>query len=1029
MISSPVFLRLLLVEDTDDDTALVTKELIQHGFQLSVTRVATEDEFRVAMASLDHDVIVADYRLAAFSGLDALAIVQEYGRDIPFILLSESIGEEVAVEALHAGAHDYVMKNNLARLGPAIARELHEVEIHRERASNQRLILESEARFRATFEQLAVGLVHVSPSGRCLRVNQRFCAIVGRSRADIEGRDIRVLLTPEGRVTATDEMRTLLNGSVDSSAFQEVVTRADESWAWVQFTASLAHAPGAGEPYIVIVAEDITMRHAAEEALRMSEHRYRTLLEQASDGIFISDSSGRFLDVNDSACTILGFSREELLRLSIQDLVPPEDLVLTPLTFPALAPGELSLVSRRVKRKSGTFIDVEISVKRMADGRVQSSMRDLTERFAAQKQLQVSEARFRTLSRATSDVVYDWDMATGYIWYNENLDRLFHHAPSAITSSLEWWEGCIHPDDRATTVSTLESAIAGTSDLWSAEYRFRTASGDYCYVLDRGFISRNSRGKAVRVIGSMTDLTARKRMEEALRESEERFRALIENASDIIAVIDCDGIVRYESPAIERILGYRSDEIIGTSALGRIHPDDRQRVEDVLAESVATPGVTRRIEHRMLHRDGSVRHIETVGKNLLDHNAVRGLVVKSRGLTERQQVEGQLEQAQRLTSLGRLAANVAHEFNNVMMGIQAFAAVSAKEKNASPQLIRASQAIATAIDRGRRITQEILRFARAAEPSLSVVDVERWIRETEQELHALLGPKHRLILEIAPSCTIQADTSQLTQVLSNLALNARDAMDAREGTLTIRASRPARSARFDFGIIASPDQFIHIEVTDSGAGIPKDALPHIFEPMFTTKRSGTGLGLAVAHQIIQRHGGCIFVESSAGVGTTFHIFLPRTREREIEAVSADVLPSAPMQPLDVLLVEDDELVAEGIAALLGIDGFDVEICGTAACAMARLDQRRPDVVVLDVGLPDADGVELSHRIRDRWPDLPIVFSTGHGDEKRLENLLEHSDIAFLQKPYSAERLEDVLRRVMERASESRIQNAEVRIQK
>lgn len=1133
-------LRLLLLEDSDDDALLIQRSLERHGFRLTLGRAQNEAQFTAALENGAWDVIVADFSLPGFSGIDALRLTRDVEPDLPFILVSGTIGEELAVAAMRGGAQDYVMKSNLARLGPAIERERWEYKIRLQRARDQQLLRESEERFRATFEQIAVGVVHLSVDGHCIRVNERFCTITGYTRETAVGRYYSTFLSERSHEQAASRFAELVAGRLERFATESRLVRADGSRVWVNLSASLTRVTGSGERYLVIVVEDISERRAAEDALRDSEARYRMLLEQASDGIFISDAEGRFLEVNDSAVALMRISREELLQLRVDDLIPHDDRRTHPLVYPRLNSGEVAVVSRTLRRSDGTTVDVEVSAKRLPDGRIQSIVRDITERVVSQEQLKLSEQRFRLISKATNDPIWDWKLDSGEVWWNESFFSHFGYWPHDVEGTLDWWVARVHPEDRDRIEKSLVAALDGEASLWSGEYRFRAADDHYRYVIDRGYISRDEHGKAMRMLGSMldqterraaedavraselrfrhvyesnmlgilfwnldgtiydandaflqmigytredllngidwraltparwretderamdeiratgrcapfekeytrkdgstvtvflgatlfpdetesgvswiADLTDRRRAENAMRESEERFRALIENASDVITVLDRAGVILYQSPTINRVLGYAAEEMVGQSAFLRIDPDDRQRVWQLFNDALASQAATAPVAHRMLHRNGSVRYMESTGRSLLDHPAIRGIVVTSRDVTERRAIETKLEQAQRLSSLGRLAASVAHEFNNVMMGIQAFGEVIERQAAEIPQLARASRAIQKSIDRGRRITQEILRFAQPAEPSLAPIDMSSWMRELDAELRGIVGERNELLIHVEPSLQLRGDVAQLSQVVTNLVLNARDAMPERGGTIRVIATAADPADVRHFLPAAGEQKFVHLTVADTGTGIPQEVLDRIFEPLFTTKRSGTGLGLAIAHQIIARHEGHVFVSSREGEGSQFDIFVPllvaeppRTAQQLQQAPAVEEPRNA-----RVLLVEDDEVVSDGIAAILSLDGFDIRTATSAAECMVRLHEATPDVIVLDVGLPDGDGVELSEVIRTTHPDIPIVFSTGHGDEGRLDRLQSRERIAFLQKPYEATELERALQRVLER---------------
>jgi PAS domain S-box-containing protein len=380
-----------------------------------------------------------------------------------------------------------------------------------------------------------------------------------------------------------------------------------------------------------------------------------------------------------------------------------------------------------------------------------------------------------------------------------------------------------------------------------------------------------------------------------------------------------------------------------------------------------------------------------------------GRVWNFRDITTRTTLEAQLEQAQRVASLGRLAATVAHEFNNVLMGIQMSSEVIQKKMASHPELQPTMGRLAAGVQRGKRVTQEILRFTQPADPVLQRFDVGEWIRGVGEEIRLLVGPRVKVTVEVpVQRLFLTADPAQLVQVLTNLSLNARDAMPG-GGELIFRVRRAdAGDPRFA-SLRERDENLVEIEVRDSGPGIPPEILSHIFEPLFTTKKSGgTGLGLAVAHQVLARHGGLILVETTIGIGTTFRLVLPMGLSQAPTERGQTTIPVSAIRR--ILIVEDEVAVATGLSLLLEMEDIEVRIVERGSEAISAIEEFRPEILLLDVGLPDVDGVELGKRIAERWPDLPILFSTGHADPAAVEEANFHGVVGVLLKPYSAETL-------------------------
>jgi PAS domain S-box-containing protein len=433
-----------------------------------------------------------------------------------------------------------------------------------------------------------------------------------------------------------------------------------------------------------------------------------------------------------------------------------------------------------------------------------------------------------------------------------------------------------------------------------------------------------------------------------------------------------------------------------------VHPEDRARLaaawEHALKEDTPLD-----IEHRFRTPGGGERFLHLRGQRVLDR---QGTVVRLAGIvqdvTERRRLENRLLQAERVSSLGRLAASVAHEFNNVLMGIQPFIDLLIKRAGADPTVKMAAPRIADAVARGKRITQEILRFTRIAEPARVAVKVADWLKAFEPELVQLAGPQVTVTVEAEPALTMLADTHQLRQVFANLVVNAHHAMPD-GGHLEIRAVGETMREGNDHPIDA-----VHFTISDSGVGMAQETLRYIFEPLFTTKKfGGTGLGLAVASQVVLQHEGHVYAESALGEGTIFHVLIP-TPAAAATVAPREATPSSGLRTLrpglHVTLVEDDDSVGAGLSAILDFEGISVDWVRLGAEAVARIAATPPDAVIFDIGLPDVDGIALYQEIAARWPDLPVIFSTGHGDESLLKNGQCGKHVGYLQKPYDAEAL-------------------------
>jgi two-component system, cell cycle sensor histidine kinase and response regulator CckA len=499
--------------------------------------------------------------------------------------------------------------------------------------------------------------------------------------------------------------------------------------------------------------------------------------------------------------------------------------------------------------------------------------------------------------------------------------------------------------------------------------------------------------------GVARDVTEREETFRAVLRSEEYFRSIIENVSDIIAIIELDGSFRYGSPSVGRVLGYSRRTLRGMHGIDLIHPEDVRKAARYLALQIEDPAAAQTIELQVRHSSGAWRSFEIMATNLVKKGQTSAIVLNARDITGRKLLEAQLTQANRLGALGRLAATVAHEFNNVLMGMQPFAELM-QRPDAKPDLVaKGAGHIANSIQRGRRIVLDILRFAQPYQPVMAAVDVRELWETFTPEAENVLGNTTSIVSSIPQGLYANADRTQVSQVLANLVANARDAMPD-GGMLTVEANELEPGASFPFGVVPQPECYLQISISDTGKGMPRDVMERIFEPLFTTRQSGgTGLGLAVAHQVMTQHEGYIFVESEPGQGSTFHLFLPKAAAPPPAKKSAPTGADRSPASRKVLLIDDEKMIVEGITALLEQDGIEVESIGSGFEAADTIARFHPDLVVLDLGLPGMDGSEVYALIRELDREIPVIFATGHGDRQALHKFLNDPHTRFLQKPF------------------------------
>ncbi len=441
----------------------------------------------------------------------------------------------------------------------------------------------------------------------------------------------------------------------------------------------------------------------------------------------------------------------------------------------------------------------------------------------------------------------------------------------------------------------------------------------------------------------------------------------------------------------------------------RIHPDDRGLVmaglEEVMRQGHAGP-----IEHRIRTGEGKIRWLSASSIAVRDHRGeVVSIVGSVQDVTERRALEARLRDAQKLESVGRLAGGIAHDFNNMLtaiLGNVAFAATVDSVDEVRPLLAE----IRTAAERSAALTAQLLAFARRQMVDRKVVEPNALVKRLDALLRRLVGERIRVNVSLSAEGWVQADESQFEQVVLNLVTNARDAMPS-GGSLTLETSDVVFDGAEAVPLDLPAGRYVKLSVRDTGPGIAADLLPHLFEPFFTTREGGTGLGLATCYGIVKQSGGHITVDSVLGQGATFNVYLPRV-EAASRAAVAPPSTSTGAAARKVLVVEDEPIVRAVIERTLRESRYVVCVAGSADEAFALADREGPfDLLVTDVAMPDVDGRELAQGLAARWSTLAVLFVSGYAQEFTLDPEREPGK-QFLQKPFEPSQLLEAVRNLL-----------------
>jgi PAS domain S-box-containing protein len=621
----------------------------------------------------------------------------------------------------------------------------------------------------------------------------------------------------------------------------------------------------------------------------------------------------------------------------------------------------------------------------------------------AGEHLRDSETLLRTFSDAIPDPIFFKDRDGKWLFANPAVLAVVGRAREQVIGRTDreiYDDPAVGDALMLTDRRIMESGVAEV-----IEENIQTPTG-YRVYLSTKVPYRASDGRVIGIIGSARDITERIRAEEAVRESEHRFRSLNEHANDVILVTDARGIITFASPSLSSIMGVASEHVVGRSCFDAVHPDDVERMRCAFEDVRAHQGARRDDELRVRRGDGAWVLMRAQTRNLLDVPSVRGIVINSRDVTEQRRTEEQLRQAQKLESIGRLAGGVAHDFNNLLTVILSCADALGDEVSAgSPPNLEDIQEIQRAGKRAAELTRQLLAFARKQVIALVPLDVNSVVRGSEKLLRRVLGEDVELVVALHPDLwTARCDPGQLEQVILNLVVNSRDAMPL-GGRLTIEtANVEAPEHPPPRGLEEGSGEFVQLTISDSGTGMAPDVKEHLFEPFFTTKPQGrgTGLGLATVYGIVTQSDGLIRVDSEPGRGTTVQIRLPRVSGAAVDTESRPRAPAVVRGTERLLVVEDDPQVREVTVRSLRSGGYDVLVAagGEEALALEAADMARVRLLVTDVVMPGLNGRAVATELKRRHPSLRVLYVSGYTQDTMAERGVLEAGIELLPKPFT-----------------------------
>ena len=857
-----------------------------------------------------------------------------------------------------------------------------------------------------------VGIVVFKAAGPCISANEAIGQILGGTREEVLKQNFRQLESWKSSgmlAAAEDALATQTERKLET---QMLTTFGKNVWCFCRF----APFHYEGEPHLLLILSDITERKRAEETLREKEHLLSESQRIAHIGSWSWNLTGPIKWI-DETYRIYGVSPETFTPTteSLVNLIHPDDRPMMQLWIEACAagqsPGDLEfrtiLPDGSVRLLSGRgklIYDAENKPAFMI-----GTVQDITERKRAEDALRESQASLESAQSINRMGSWELDLAAGTGRWSKEMFHLFDRDPALGVPQLTDFLEMVHPEDR-TRLLEAHQRVVESGEQCQQEFRTNPARGPICHFATIIQAVKESSGPVRRVAGTVQDITERKQAEERIREQ----AALLDAANDAIYVRTLDHTVTYWNDGAERLYGRTRAEVLGRKIieLGEVDREAFETAHAALLEQGNWSG-----ELKKKNKAGKEIIVFCRWTLLRDESGrPKEVLAINTDITERKQLEANFLRAQRMEGIGALAGGIAHDLNNILQPILMTAPLL-RATTSDPESREMLDTVKNCAQRGADIIKQLLTFARG-EPSARVpLPVRHLLNEMSKLIQETFPKNIQLRVNVPKDLwLVLGDATQIHQALMNLCVNARDAMPD-GGTLTLMAGNLILDEAFAAMMpSAKPGPHICVSVADTGMGIPPEHLGRIFDPFFTTKEigKGTGLGLATVLGIARGHGGFVRVNSQAGKGTIFELYLPASSETKA-AVSSEHETPPPRAGGELILVVDDEADVRGvIQRTLEKHGYRVLTAAEGTEAMGLFAQHRAEIraVLTDMMMPDMDGPSLVRALRHLDPQLPIVGMTGVGEKADIKGLETLDLLVLLTKPFNSAVLLGVLHQAL-----------------
>jgi len=879
------------------------------------------------------------------------------------------------------------------------------------------LLEQSEEKYRGLVENSFDG-IFVQKGPKIIFTNQRLNEMLGYEKDELVGLDHWLVYHPDYQKITRERAKARMRGEMVTPQYEVKLQRKDGSWLYGEINArdiSFEEEHG-----IQVWVRDITERKRSEEELKARQTYLESVLHSAPDAIVTLDASHHVLEWNIGAEQIFGYTRHEATGKNIDDLIAHPEVIdeAKELTLQVLSGGKV-LPSETVRyRKDGTPVNVIVAgspiiIRDKLQGLV-AVYTDITDRKKAEEALRESEEKYRTILESIEDGYYEVDIAGNFTFVNDSLCKILGYPRDEIIGINN--RKYMDEENAMRVYQTFNRVYKTGIPSKILDWELLRKDGTKRFVEISVSLIKDSEGNPTGFRGMLRDVTERRLMEQNLQSEREKFASLAENAPFGMSIINSKGRYEYINHKFTEILGYTLEDIpTGKLWFKVAYPDSayKKKVISIWLSDLsgAKPGELRPREFKVSCKDGSQKDIYFRSVLLRNGNQI----VTYEDITEKKLLESQLLQAQKMEAIGTLAGGIAHNFNNLLMGIQGNTSLMLLDTNANHPHYERLTNIEKSVQSGSKLTSQLLGYARGGRYEVKPISINRIITDTSSTF-SMTRKDITLHQDLEHTLSgVKADRGQIEQVILNIYVNAAEAMP-HGGELFITTRNITHKDIKGKPYTIKPGNYILLTIRDTGIGMDKDTQAKVFDPFFTTKglAKGTGLGLASVYGIIKAHGGYIDVESEKGKGTTFFIYLPASKETIGEEIQKPGVIEKGKET--ILLVDDEEIILDVGKDLLTSLGYAVLIAhgGKEAIEIVHttLPSSPPDLVILDMIMPSMGGGETYDKLKEIDPSIKVLLSSGYSINGQAKEILKRGCDGFIQKPFTLGEVSKAIREVL-----------------